>query len=138
MGSNQELVERVKAAMKSGKMADLGRLLTESATDDYVQEWPQSGERIVGRDGVIKLNEGYSQMTGTEPKMTFRRLLTGGEIAVVEGTIDYGDGVPVSYVSIVELRDGKIAKSTDYFANPFEAPVWRADMVERMEPATVR
>jgi len=23
---------------------------------------------------------------------------------------------------------------TEYFANPFEAPAWRADFVERMEP----
>jgi hypothetical protein len=23
---------------------------------------------------------------------------------------------------------------TEYFANPFEAPAWRADYVERMEP----
>ena len=52
----------------------------------------------------------------------------------VEGTIDYGDGFPVSYVGIGELRDGKVAKMTEYFANPFEAPAWRADFVERMEP----
>jgi hypothetical protein len=26
---------------------------------------------------------------------------------------------------------------TEYFANPFEAPAWRADFVERMEPAKV-
>jgi hypothetical protein len=34
------------------------------------------------------------------------------------------------------MRDGRIAKVTEYFANPFEAPAWRADFVERMEPAT--
>jgi hypothetical protein len=33
------------------------------------------------------------------------------------------------------VRDGKIAKVTEYFANPFEAPAWRADFVERMEPS---
>jgi hypothetical protein len=25
---------------------------------------------------------------------------------------------------------------TEYFANPFEAPAWRAGMVERMDPVT--
>jgi hypothetical protein len=61
-------------------------------------------------------------------------MLGGGDVFVVEGTIDYGDGIPVSYVGIGELRDGKIARTTSYFANPFEAPAWRADIVERMEP----
>ncbi len=51
---------------------------------------------------------------------------------IVEGTIDYGDGVPVSYVGIGEMRDGKIAKMTEYFANPFPAPEWRAAFVEKM------
>ena len=56
----------------------------------------------------------------------------------MEGTIDYGDGIPVSYVSIAEFKDGKLSKTTEYFANPFEAPAWRADYVERMQPAGVR
>jgi hypothetical protein len=31
---------------------------------------------------------------------------------------------------VVEFRDGKIARMTDYFAAPFEAPAWRAPYVE--------
>ena len=71
-------------------------------------------------------------MSGTNPKFTYKRMLGGGDIFVIEGTIDYGDGVPVSYVGIGEVRDGMVSKMTEYFANPFEAPVWRADFVERM------
>ncbi|MFL5777935.1 MAG: hypothetical protein ACJ761_03230, partial [Chloroflexota bacterium] len=56
---------------------------------------------------------------------------------IIEGTIDYGDGVPVSGVSIIELQDGKIVKQTDYFASPFEAPEWRKPYVEQMEPQAV-
>jgi hypothetical protein len=74
-------------------------------------------------------------MSGTQPKMTYKRMLSGGDILVVEGTIDYGDGVPVSYVGISELRGDRVVRLTEYFANPFEAPAWRADFVERMEPA---
>ena len=54
-------------------------------------------------------------------------------VAHVEGTIDYGDGIPVNYVGIGEIRDGKIFRLTEYFANPFEPPAWRAGMTERME-----
>jgi hypothetical protein len=31
-------------------------------------------------------------------------------------------------------RDGTVARMTEYFANPFEAPAWRARFVERYEP----
>jgi hypothetical protein len=78
--------------------------------------------------------ENYPKMSGTTPTFKYRRMLGGGDVFVVEGTIDYGDGIPVSYVGVGEVRDGKIAKMTEYFANPFEAPAWRADFVERMEP----
>ena len=80
------------------------------------------------------MGEKYAEMSGTQPKFKYRRMLGAGDVFLVEGTIDYGDGIPVSYVGIGELRDGKIARVTEYFANPFEAPAWRADFVERMEP----
>jgi hypothetical protein len=137
MGSNQAVIDRFKAAIESNDMGEMAGTLIDVSTDDFVQEWPQSGERIVGRDAAIKLNEGYTQATGMTPKMSFRRMLGAGDIYVVEGTIDYGDGTPVSYVGIAEFRDGKIAKMTEYFANPFPAPEWRAGMVERMEPVGV-
>ena len=85
----------------------------------------------------MKIAESYPEMSGTSPKFTYRRMVGGGDIFVVEGTIDYGDGIPVSYVAIGEMRGDKIAKMTDYFANPFEEPAWRADYVEKMEPAKV-
>ena len=103
------------------------------ATDDFVQEWPQSGERLTKEARSASASR-TSEKTGTSPKFTYKRMLGGGDVFVIEGTIDYGDGIPVSYVGIGELRDGKVAKMTEYFANPFEAPAWRADFVEKMEP----
>ena len=137
MGSNQAVVDDFRTAMESNDIRELSRVMREHSTDDYVQEWPQSGERIVGREAAIKLDEGYEQATGTMPSMTFRRAIGAGDIYVVEGTIDYGDGTPVSYVGVAEFRDGKIAKITEYFANPFPAPEWRAGLVERMGPVGV-
>ena len=70
--------------------------------------------------------------------MALRRLLKPGSAWVAEATIDYGDGTPVSMVSIVETNaEGQIIKETDYFANPFEAPEWRRKWVEQMEPVAV-
>jgi ketosteroid isomerase-like protein len=97
--------------------------------DDFVQEWPQSGERIVGRDNAIAVNQNFP---GGLPTMRFRRTLAGGDMAVAEVELTYPDGSRYLGVSVVELRDGKIAKETDYFAQPFQAPQWRAQWVERM------
>ena len=137
MGSNEAAVEQFRAAIESGDIREYGRVMRSFSADDFVQEWPQSGERIVGREAAIKLDESYSANTGTAPTMKLRRMLGSGDTYVVEGTIDYGDGVPVSFVSIAEFRDGKLVKATEYFANPFPAPEWRAPFVERMDPVEV-
>jgi SnoaL-like protein len=134
---NRATVERARELYATNDIAALSRALDELSSEDMVEEWPQSGERIRGRSNVKKLTEGYADATGKSPKMTFRRLIGGGDVYVVEGTIDYGDGIPVSYVGIAELRDGKVVKITEYFANPFEAPAWRADVVERMDKVPV-
>ena len=134
MGDNKATMERLQEILESGDFGALNQVVNELATDDFVQEWPQSGERI-RRENVAKLAESYSGATGTSPKFTFKRMIGGGDVYVVEGTIDYGDGTPVSYVGITEFRDGRIAKQTEYFANPFEAPEWRREYVEQMEPA---
>jgi hypothetical protein len=110
----------------------MGALVQEYATDDFVEEWPQSGERLT-RAASLRMGEMYQEKSGTSPKFTYKRMLGGGDVFIVEGTIDYGDGIPVSYVGVGEVRDGKIARMTEYFANPFEAPAWRADFVERMD-----
>src|SRR5215213_483967 len=134
---NGEIIERFRDAIASGDMRQMNQLIDEHASDDFVQEWPQSGERIRGKEMSRRLGEAYPTETGTNPKMEVRRISGGGDLYVIEGTVDYGDGTPVSYVGVAEFRDGKVAKMTEYFANPFEAPAWRSQYVERMEPAAV-
>jgi hypothetical protein len=52
----------------------------------------------------------------------------------VEGVNDYGEGRVFIVVLIIELRDGKMWRDTRYYAEPFEAPEWRAAWLERMDP----
>jgi hypothetical protein len=136
MGDTRAMAAAFEEVLKAGDFGRMGPLIQEYATDDFVEEWPQSGERLT-RAASVRMGENYAAMTGTRPTFKYRRMLGGGDLFVVEGTIDYGDGVPVSYVGVGEVRDGKVARMTEYFANPFEAPAWRADFVERMEPAKV-
>jgi hypothetical protein len=135
---NDAMERKIREMYKLGDMQAFGQQMAEMAAEDIVQEWPQSGERIRGRDNIEAMNKGYEGATGTTPKSTLRRILKPGQAWVIESTIDYGDGTPVSVVSIIELSaEGKISRETDYFANPFQAPEWRRKFVEKMEPVAV-
>ncbi len=130
-----EMAAKFEEVLSAGDLTKMTELIKAYGTDDFVEEWPQSGERLT-KEASLRLATSYPEMSGTNPKFSYRRMLGGGNTFVIEGTIDYGDGVPVSYVGIGELREDKIARITSYFANPFEAPAWRAPFVERMEPVS--
>jgi hypothetical protein len=130
--------DKIRSVYAGGDLEELARSQYEMSAEDIVQEWPQSGERIRGRDNIRAVNENYPTATGSNPKMSLRRILEPGEAWVIETVIDYGDGTPVSAVAILETgEDGKVIRETDYFANPFPAPEWRKKWVERMEPMPV-
>ncbi|HYT30138.1 MAG TPA: nuclear transport factor 2 family protein [Actinomycetota bacterium] len=120
----RELAETIWKAFEAG---DWERA-AEHLHDDFVQEWPQSGERIVGKDNAIAINQNFP---GGLPKMRFRRTVASGDLAVLEVVLEYADGSVYDGVSIMEIRDGKVTKETDYFGQPFAAPQWRAQWVER-------
>jgi len=134
MGDNSEAIRRYREAVQSGDLGSMSALIDDLAADEFVQEWPQSGERI-RRENSKKLAEQYSEQTGTSPTMQLQGIRESGDLVVIEGTIDYGNGVPVRYVGIGEFRDGKVHRMTEYFADPFEAPAWRAPFVEQMAAA---
>ncbi|MDQ3863270.1 MAG: hypothetical protein M3317_07200 [Actinomycetota bacterium] len=51
---------------------------------------------------------------------------------MVEIVSDYGGRI-YDAVLIIELKERKIWRDTRYYAEPFEAPKWRAQWVEQME-----
>ena len=119
---NRRVVQQLWDLMDKRDWAGAGALLH----DEFVQEWPQSGERIRGRENSMAINENYPGM----PSMTMGRTLAAGDLVTTEVILDYG-GQKYHGVSIYEFKDGKILKETDYFAQPFAAPAWRAPWVER-------
>jgi hypothetical protein len=96
--------------------------------EGFVMEMPQSGER----DGET-MGELQTAFGSGAPSMRLRRLLVREGLWVAEVLSDYGDGHAIHYVSVIELKDGKMWRDTRYYAEPFEAPQWRAHLVERME-----
>jgi ketosteroid isomerase-like protein len=96
--------------------------------DDAVCEYPQSGERILGRSNLQALR---SHHPGKPSGFNVRRMLGKGDLWITEYTITY-QGRAAFTVSIMEFRDGKVVHETQYFADPFEAPAWRRQWVQRM------
>jgi len=96
--------------------------------DDAVLDYPQSGERTRGRSNIQ--NQRASQPS--KKRFTVRRIIGGGDLWVTEFVLTY-DGKPSYTVSIMEFRGYKVARETQYFADPFTAPASRAQWVERMD-----
>src|SRR5579863_6924371 len=96
--------------------------------DDAVLDYPQSGERTRGRSNIQ--NQRASQPS--KKRFAVRRIIGGGDLWVTELVITY-DGKPSYTVSIMEFRGDKVARETQYFADPFVAPASRAQWVERMD-----
>ena len=96
-------------------------------------EMPQSGERFRGRENMRAFQEAFPDISDA-PTIRIRRVLAREGLWVVESIVDYGGGQVMHGVAILELKDGKVWRDTRYFAEPFEAPGWRAHLVERMAP----
>lgn len=97
--------------------------------DDFVCEWPQSRERIRGRDHFVAINRRYPGRW----RISVRRLVASGSEVVTH--CDVSDGrVTVPAISFFDVRNGRIARLVEYWPDPMEAQPWRAAWVERMEP----
>jgi hypothetical protein len=118
----------------------------EVCAHDMVIEYPQSGERIRGWNNVRAVAENYpgglpkdvaGKVVGSEdkwvvgPSFNVLRIEGTGDVYTLIGSATYPDGKTWQLVSLIELRSGKIAKTTDVYGEPFDPPAWRSKWVER-------
>ncbi|MBP0588560.1 nuclear transport factor 2 family protein [Paraburkholderia sp. LEh10] len=96
--------------------------------DNAICEYPQSGERIVGRANLQALRSHHPDKPSG---FNVRRIQGTGTLWVTEYIISY-KGRATCTVSIMEFRNIKVVHETQYFAEPFEAPEWRSQWVERI------
>ena len=142
--SNEAVVRAYADALASGDQEALGRLRHHGWTSD----WPQSGERVRGHANAVALDDAYPggrpavspiRTVGSEdrwvvtPLYQLQRIVGDGDSWWADGTIAYPDGSIWRLAMLLELRDGQVHRETSYFAEPFEAPEWRAPFVERIE-----
>ena len=125
--------------------------LRELVTPDYVEEYPQSGERVVGPDNLLAMMENYpgglrprrfdvpnARLVGEDeqylvgPSSTVLHMTGSGDTWTAVTRVRYPDGM-WHVVMFVEFRGDRIARMTDYFAPEFPAPEWRAQWVERIK-----
>ena len=95
--------------------------------EDAVLEYPQSGERIRGRHHI----QASRAAQPNAKRFTVRRIVGSGDLWVTEFILTY-DGRPSYSVSVMEFLEGKVARETQYFGDPFEPGPSRAQWVERI------
>jgi len=118
---NEAVIERLIACINDRDLDVMDELFAE----DSVMDWPQSGERVIGGDARRAIYRAFPQL----PTITPRRLLSSGDLVVAEATLDYG-GPVYKTVFVFELRDGRIARETAYWSEPFDPPAWRSQWVQ--------
>jgi len=136
--NDQQTKEQDSAARDQEIRAELDQHWAASDANDFVTEhliyredavldYPQSGERTRGRNNI----QGQRASQPSHKRFTVQRIIDGGDLWVTELILTY-DGKPTYTVSIMEFTGEKVARETQYFADPFVAPTFRAKWVERM------
>ncbi|HEY0702917.1 MAG TPA: nuclear transport factor 2 family protein [Candidatus Acidoferrales bacterium] len=123
--------QRIRAALNQHWAAsDANDFETEHLiyTDDAILDYPQSGERTRGRSNIQK----QRSIQPSKKRFTVRRMIGSGDLWVTEFILTY-DGKPSYTVSIMEFTGDQVARETQYFADPFPAPAFRAYLVEPID-----
>ena len=122
--NNKQVIEAFWATMQTNDFKAAGEFLH----DEYLLEWPQSGERIRGRANFIAVNENYPAHGRWE--FIVHRILAEGQEVVSD--VEVTDGVIRGRaITFSTIRDGKIMHQIEFWPDPFEPPEWRAEWVEK-------
>ena len=122
-----QVVKEFWELMATNDFPSVGQVLA----DDFVLDWPQSGERIRGRDNYAAMNEQYPTTTG---HWTFTVNRVVGNDREVVSDVSVSDGVQnARAISFFEVRGGKIARMVEFWPEPFVAPENRRHLVERSD-----
>ena len=122
---SKQIVEGFWAAMQTNDFKAAGEFLH----DDYVLEWPQSGERIRGRANFVAVNEQYPAHGRWE--FTIHSILAEGAEVVSDVSVT-DSKITGRAITFSSVRDGKIVHQTEFWPDPFEPPAWRAGWVEKI------
>lgn len=122
--NSKQIMETFWKTMESNDFHAVAELLH----DDFTLEWHQSGEMIRGRENFAKINTAYP--ANGKWHFSINSIITEGDHVVTDVSVT--DGVVKDRViTFSTIRDGKIWKQIEFWPEPFEAPEWRAQWVEK-------
>jgi ketosteroid isomerase-like protein len=123
MTSEHGLISTYWAAAEARDWATFSELLAE----DVVYEAPQSGERVSGKEAYLRFNiEGFPG----DWHLAVARIVADeqGAASWVQMTDENGTK---SGLAFFDLRDGRIARITDFWPDAYEPAEGRAHLAER-------
>jgi hypothetical protein len=120
----RELIDAHWKASASGDLDEEHNIYADDAICDY----PQSGERILGRANLQALRGHHPDKPSG---FLVRRILGYGDLWITEYVITYKQQSSF-VVSIMEFRNAKVAHETQYFSEAFDAQAWRNDLTVRI------
>ena len=121
--TNGELVRRLWAHFDAGDFDAATPILWE----DFVAEWPQSRERMRGRENFLAVNRNYPGKS----RCTVLRIVEAGDLVVSEVKVVTDGKAPIFAISFFEVREGRLARAVEYWGDSYEPPAWRSPWVER-------
>jgi hypothetical protein len=136
---NNEEHRALMAAFSDALTSGQYEQLRDFYDPDVIAEFPQSGERFRGPEGLIGQFQSYpGHLNDTRMSDviggTSYALTPMYTVVAVEGSGDsgtaiyrtrYPDGSMWWVINLYELRNGRVAKLRTFFAQDFEAPAWR-------------
>jgi hypothetical protein len=147
MADHRAIIEKYGRALSERRFD----LLAEVLADDYVEEYPQSGEMVRGRDNVIAIIQNYpgrdpdaalgdvstlsvkagDAYRAVAPTFTVVRVEGAGDSGVSTIRATYPDHSRWWIVGLYTLRGDRLGSNRTFFAPDFPAPDWRAKWVQR-------
>ena len=124
MTDAHQVVAAYWAAAEARDWEAFGALLA----DDVIYHGPQTREQVRGRDPYIRFSvEGFPY----DWHLTVQRIVGEGQHATswIEFTGPEGTQPGLCFFDLAD--DGKIARITDFWPEPYELPASRAHLVER-------
>jgi ketosteroid isomerase-like protein len=119
-----EVVKKYWSLMQSNDFQSVGQVLS----DDFVLEWPQSGERIRGRE-----NFGDNEVPSARSVAIHDKPAHYDDVRAVTD-VSLTDGVQVARaISFFSIADGRIKKMIEFWPDPFPAEENRTHLVEVMD-----
>ena len=120
-----EVVREFWRLMATNDFASVGAVLAEQ----YILDWPQSNERIRGKENFAALNAAYPSHGPWA--FTVHRIVGNETEAASE--VSVSDGVQnAKAISFFTVVGGRITSQVEYRPEPYPAPINRRQFVEQL------